>query len=130
MILDTSALAAIFFAEPDAPRFAAAIAAAAAPRLSAATAVELAIVVGRRAGFGQLRPMDLYLERTGVHIVPFTADQARVARRAYQLFGRASGHPARLNFGDCFAYALAKLSGEPLLYKGGDFALTDLASAL
>jgi ribonuclease VapC len=63
-------------------------------------------------------------------VVPFDAEQARIAREAYRTFGKGSGHKARLNFGDCFAYALARVTGEPLLYKGGDFGETDVASAL
>ena len=79
-------------------------------------------------GFGQR--FDALCERIGMVVVPFDERQARIARDAYREFGKGSGHKARLNFGDCFAYALSRVTGEPLLYKGKDFQHTDVASAL
>jgi ribonuclease VapC len=130
MILDTSALLAILRDESDAESYAAAIAGATARRLSAANFVEAAAVIdGSRDPIASRRFDDLLAEARIV-IEPVAADQARIAREAYRDFGRGSGHPARLNFGDCFAYALAKATNEPLLFKGGDFNHTDITPAL
>lgn len=126
MIIDTSALVALILHEPEAPALLAAMAAAPSRRLSAANYVELAALVDGRRDPVLSGILDRTLASTGVVIEPFTAAQARIARDAYQRFGRGSGHPARLNMGDCFAYALARDLGEPLLFKGGDFALTDI----
>jgi ribonuclease VapC len=129
VIIDTSALVAILFAEPDAAAYAAAIATARERRLSAASYVEAAIVIdGRRDPIASRRFDDL-LREARIVIEPVDESQARIARDAYRDFGRGSGHPARLNFGDCFAYALSRCRGEPLLYKGHDFIHTDIASA-
>ena len=98
--------------------------------MSAATYLESCIVVdGYRDAILRAR-FDAILEETAVEIVPFTAEHANVARQAYRDFGKGSGHRANLNFGDCFAYALARVKREPLLYKGDDFVHTDLRSAL
>ncbi len=130
MIIDTSALIAILRNEPGAIGCAKAIEAAASRRISAANFVETAIVIdGSRDPIASRRFDDLVREAQLV-IEPVTESQARVAREAYRDFGRGSGHPARLNFGDCFAYALAKSSGEPLLFKGDDFAHTDIKALL
>ncbi len=129
MIIDTSALIAILRNEPEAIACAKAIEAVASRRISAANFVETAIVIdGSRDPIASRRFDDLVREAQLV-IEPVTEAQARVAREAYRDFGRGSGHPAKLNFGDCFAYALAKSSGEPLLFKGDDFVHTDIAAA-
>jgi ribonuclease VapC len=121
MIVDTSALIAILRDEPEARDFAIAIAEADRRRISAANYLETAIVIdGSRDPIASRRFDDL-LREAEIGIEPVTAEQARVAREAYRDFGRGSGHAARLNFGDCFAYALAKTTGEPLLFKGDDF---------
>ena len=129
MIIDTSALIAILRDEPEAVACATAIEAAVSRRISAANFVETAIVIdGSRDPIASRRFDDLVREAQLV-IEPVTEAQARIAREAYRDFGRGSGHPAKLNFGDCFAYALAKSSGEPLLFKGNDFAQTDITVA-
>lgn len=129
MIVDTSALIAILRAEPEAVACAKAIEAAPNRRISAASFVEAAIVIdGSRDPIASRRLDDLMTEAKFV-IEPVTEAQARIAREAYRDFGRGSGHPARLNFGDCFAYALARSTGEPLLFKGDDFGWTDIAPA-
>jgi ribonuclease VapC len=121
MIVDTSALIAILRDESEAREFAIAIAQSDRRRISAANYLETAIVIdGSRDPIASRRFDDL-LREAEIGIEPVTAEQARVAREAYRDFGRGSGHAARLNFGDCFAYALAKTTGEPLLFKGDDF---------
>jgi ribonuclease VapC len=125
MVIDSSVLIAILQNEPDAPDFASAIADSDIRLLSAANLVEASIVIERRNGDDGARDLDLLLYRTGIEIVSVDAEQAEAARVAWRRFGK-SRHPAGLNFGDCFAYALAKVTGLPLLYKGSDFALTDL----
>ena len=130
MINDTSALIAILRDEPEAMTCARAIEAASHRRISAANFVESAIVIdGSRDPVASRRFDDLVKEAQLV-IEPVTEAQARIAREAYRDFGRGSGHPARLNFGDCFSYALARATGEPLLFKGDDFAHTDITPAL
>jgi ribonuclease VapC len=130
MILDTSAVIAILRDEPEAPAFAEAIEHAAHRRLSAVNYVEAAAVIDGSRDPIASRRFDELLREAEVAIEPVTEGQARVARAAYRDFGKGSGHPARLNFGDCFAYALAKGKREPLLFKGDDFAHTDVARAL
>lgn len=129
MIVDTSALLAILYAEPDAPRFADALAAHAVRRMSAASYLETGIVIDRQQGVAAGRQFDALITRSGVEIVDVTRHQADVARQAYLEFGKGL-HPAGLNFGDCFSYALAKVSAMPLLFKGQDFALTDIEGVL
>lgn len=130
MILDTSAIIAILRNEPDAAQLVDAIAAAQTRRVSAATFVEAAAVIdGSRDPVASRRFDDLFREAR-VTIEPVTEEQARVAREAYRDYGKASGHAAKLNFGDCFSYALARVLGEPLLFKGKDFALTDVKPAI
>lgn len=130
MIVDASALLAILRVEPDAPDYARAIEAASDRRISAANFLEAAIVIdGSRDPIASRRFDDL-LREAQIVIEPVTEAQARIARDAYRDYGRGSGHPARLNFADCFAYALARETGQPLLFKGRDFARTDIASAL
>lgn len=129
MIIDTSALVAILRDEPEAEICARAIESAAERRVSAVNFVEAAVVIdGSRDPIASRRFDDL-LREARVLIEPVTEIQARLARDAYRDFGKGSGHPARLNFGDCFAYALAKVTGEPLLFKGDDFTQTDIKSA-
>jgi ribonuclease VapC len=130
VIIDSSALIAILFDEPEAELCAKAIEIASHRRLSAANFFETAIVVdGRRDPIIRRRFDDL-LREAAITIEPVDEDQVMIAREAYRDYGRRSGHPARLNFGDCFAYALARRHGEPLLFKGNDFAHTDITPAL
>ena len=128
MIVDTSALIAILFNENDAEIYANAIAQADTCRMSAATFVEVSIVVEAQTKNTGSRQMDAFLRRAGIAIEPVTEEQAHLARQAFTDFGKGR-HPAGLNFGDCFSYALAKSTGEPLLFKGKDFAKTDLIAA-
>lgn len=130
MIVDTSAIIAILREEPGASRFERALAGGAAPAMSAATYLETAIVVdGNRDPVLSGRLDDL-LTVSQMAVEPVTKRHAEIARQAYRNFGKGSGHPAGLNFGDCFAYALSRATGDPLLYKGDDFALTDVEPAL
>ncbi len=129
MILDTSAVLAILFGESDAVTYARAISEAPSCRMSAANFVEAAIVVEAQTEDRGSRQFDAFFRRAGIVIEPVTEDQAHVARQAYIDFGKGR-HPAGLNLGDCFAYALAKVTGEPLLFKGQDFRETDLAAAI
>jgi ribonuclease VapC len=97
--------------------------------ISAGSFLELSIVIERVAGPEVARPCDMFFRRAGIIVEPFTVEQAHIARQAFHDFGKGH-HPAGLNFGDCFAYALAKITGEPLLFKGKDFKKTDIVSAL
>jgi ribonuclease VapC len=133
MILDTSALIAILRFEAEAPEFARIIESAAKravlPRISAVSYVEAAAVIdGSKDPIASHR-LDELMEEAQITIEPVTEAQARIARQAYRDFGKTSGHPAKLNFGDCFSYALAKSKREPLLFKGQDFSRTDVKSA-
>ena len=121
MIVDTSALIAILRDEPEARAFAIAIADADHRRISAANYLAAAIVIDGSHDPIASRRFDDLLREAAIAIEPVTEEQAKAAREAYRDFGRGSGHAARLNFGDCFAYALAKITGEPLLFKGDDF---------
>jgi ribonuclease VapC len=129
VIIDTSAVVAILKGEPGSESLAAAIVADPDPKMSAATAVELYAVADRRGAPAQARRLDAILAKLRVRLVACDAAQAAIAREAYRDFGRGSGHPAKLNLGDCFAYALAAQSGEPLLFTGADFARTDIQAA-
>jgi ribonuclease VapC len=129
VIIDTSALVAILGNEADAEIYAYAIKAADSRRMSAASYLETVIVIDGRDPVASRR-LDEAIQAAEITIEPVDLDQVRIARDAYRDFGKRSGHPARLNFGDCFAYALARRYGEPLLFKGNDFIHTDLASAL
>lgn len=129
MIIDTSALVAILRGEPDARRFAEAIQGANDRRISAATYVELGAVIDGARDPVASRRVDELLTTASISIEPVTEEQARLAREAYRDFGKGSGHAAALNFGDCFAYALARATGEPLLFKGDDFSRTDISAA-
>jgi len=124
MVIDTSALAAIFFHEPERDAFRNAIVAASSRLISAATVLEAGMVIEGRRGGGAGREFDLFIVRAQIKIVPVDAELADLARSAWRKYGKCR-HPAALNFGDCFSYALAKASGEPLLAKGTDFAKTD-----
>jgi ribonuclease VapC len=126
VIVDTSALVAIVNLESDGPLFEAAIAGSPANRISAGTYLEVSIVIDRARDPLVSRRLDELLAAGAFVIEPVTATQARIAREAYRDFGKGSGHPAGLNFGDCFAYALAREMSEPLLYKGDDFRQTDI----
>ncbi len=129
MIVDTSAVLAILFNEEDAEIYAQAISKAESRRMSAVNFVESAIVVEAQTKERGSRQFDAFFRRAGIVIEPVTEEQAHAARQAYTDFGKAH-HAAGLNFGDCFAYALAKATGEPLLFKGKDFRKTDLESAI
>lgn len=128
MIIDTSAILAILFREPDAERFARAITAASSRRISAATLLEATIILESRSGPTFAHELDAFLRRAQIELEPVTPEQAQTARQAWRRFGKGN-HPAGLNFGDCFAYALAKDTQEPLLFKGRDFELTDIPAA-
>ena len=130
MIVDTSAIIAIVRKESDGERYLKAIEDADVRRVSAANFLESAIVIdGARDPVASRRLDDFYGEARFI-IEPVTEAHARMAREAYRDFGKGSGHPAQLNFGDCFAYALAKDKREPLLFKGDDFGRTDVTPAL
>ena len=130
MIVDSSAIIAILRREPGGTMFEVAMNDAARIFMSAATYLELSIVIDSRNDPAMSREVDDFLERFSVIIEPVTPDQARIARQAYRDYGRGSGHPANLNFGDCFSYALARTIREPILFKGDDFIHTDLRSAI
>jgi ribonuclease VapC len=127
MIVDTSAILAILFQEDDAPQHAQAIETADTCRMSAANFLEAAIIVDHRGDSVAGRQLDTFIERAQINIEPVTFEQARMARLAYLDYGKGR-HPAALNFGDVFAYALSKITGEPLLFKGQDFPQTDIAA--
>jgi ribonuclease VapC len=129
MILDTSALAAIFFGEPELELYIQVIHDAERCRISAANFVELSMVVEGQIGPEAGRQCDVFFRRAEIVIEPVTVEQAHLARQAFLDFGKGR-HPAKLNFGDCFAYALAKATGEPLLFKGDDFSKTDVRAAV
>lgn len=129
MTLDTSAVIAIFRDEPEAEAFAEAIEAAATCSMSAVSFVEAAVVLDGSRDPVVSRKFDEFIRDAGIRVEPVTTEQAKIAREAYRDFGKGSGHPARLNFGDCFSYALAKDRGEALLYKGNDFSHTDVRQA-
>jgi ribonuclease VapC len=129
MILDTSALVAILFREPEAELFTRLIHSTAHNRISAGTCLELAVVLERQAGLEADRQREMFFRRAGIAVEAFTEDQLLIARQAFHDFGKGR-HPAGLNFGDCFAYALARYMGEPLLFKGDDFRKTDIVPAL
>ena len=121
---------AIFLQEPDREAFRAAIRTADGLLLSAGSLVELRIVGTRRNGPDLVTEIDAFIETYGFQIVPVDAEQAAIAYNAFTRFGKGSGHSAQLNYGDLFAYALARARDIPLLYKGDDFAATDISSAL
>lgn len=130
MIVETSALVAMAMDEPECELFTSAIEAAAHRRMSAASYLEAGIVLDSRRNPTLSRQLDGLLMDLDVRIEPVTEAQAIIARAAYRDFGRGSGHPAHLNFGDCLSYALAKERREPLLFKGNDFVHTNIESVL
>ncbi len=125
MVIDTSAVMAILLGEPEAEPYAVAIEADPTRLMSAATAFESALVIETRKGPAGGREYDLLMHRARIEVVPFNVEQLDVARDAWRRFGKGR-HAAGLNFGDCFSYALASTSAEPLLFKGNDFGLTDV----
>jgi ribonuclease VapC len=125
MVIDTSALLAILRKEPERDRLAAAIVGDPSRLVSAATVLETAIVIESKYGVTGTMDFDLLLLTIQARIEPVSEDHVRIGRLAYRQFGKGR-HPAGLNYGDCFSYALAKISGEPLLFKGSDFSQTDL----
>jgi ribonuclease VapC len=129
MVLDTSAVLAMLFVEPEAEAFARAVARAEYRRISAANLLETGIVADHQADARAGRQLDALIARIELSTEPVTAEHVRIARQAYLDFGKGN-HPAGLNFGDCFAYALAKATGEPLLFKGDDFERTDIQAAV
>ena len=129
MVIDTSAIIAILLKEPEAVAFSMFISNDARLLMSAVSALEAAIVIEAKKGEAGGRELDLLLHRSQIEIVPMNVEQYESARIAWRLFGKGN-HPAGLNIGDCCAYALSKYSNEPLLYKGHDFSLTDITSAV
>jgi ribonuclease VapC len=129
MILDSSALIAILAKEPDAERYIQAISHAQRCRISAGNFLEVSMAIEAQFGPDVLRQLDALFRRVEIVIEPVTVEQVHVARQAFHDFGKGR-HPASLNFGDCFAYALAKVTGERLLFKGEDFKKTDIISVL
>jgi ribonuclease VapC len=126
MVIDTSALLAVLQDEPERRSFNEAIEAADSAALSVASFVEASIVIEARHGADGLRALDRFIERAGIVVAVVDLEQGKVARDAFSRFGKGR-HAAALNFGDCFSYALARVLGEPLLFKGEDFARTDVA---
>jgi ribonuclease VapC len=127
MVLDSSAVLAILFDEPERQAFATAVEGDPRRLISTANLLESALIAESRRGEQAGRELDLLLHRADVQFVPVDTDQVEIARAAWRRFGKGR-HPAGLNFGDCFAYALAAASDEPLLFKGEDFARTDVVS--
>ncbi|MCY4475897.1 MAG: type II toxin-antitoxin system VapC family toxin [Chloroflexi bacterium] len=128
MIIDSSAIASILFMESDSGHFSAKIADSWPRRMSVASLLESTMVVEGRTGSSSHFDVDDLLEEYEIELVPVSVEQAQAARIAWRRFGKGN-HPARLNFGDCFSYVLAKTTGEPLLFKGDDFAQTDIQAA-
>jgi ribonuclease VapC len=129
MVIDSSALLAILLGEPDGARVAEAIEAGSPLLMSAATLLEASVVIESRKGDAGGRDLDLLLYRAAIEVVPVDLDQAEIARAAWRRFGKGR-HKAALNFGDCFSYALAKSRSLPLLFRGVDFAQTDVEAVL
>ena len=128
MIIDASAVIAVLLREPDAEHYETTITDAPVARMSVANFLEAAIVLEGRGGTPRAADLDRLIERAGIELHPVTEDHARRAREAWRRFGKGN-HPAGLNFGDCFAYALAEAMREPLLFKGDDFSRTDIDAA-
>jgi ribonuclease VapC len=129
MIVDTSAMVAILYREPEAADFARLIHDADVCRMSVATYVELSMVLESQLGPDGMRQAEVFCRRAQIVMEPVTLDQGELARQAFVDFGKGR-HKAGLNFGDCFAYALSKATGEPLLFKVADFSLTDIKPAI
>ncbi len=128
MIVDTSAIVGILGKEPGWERHNTLIAAARRPRMSVVNALEATMVTESRGGAAAGAEFDRYVERMGIELEPVTREQLASARYAWRRFGKGN-HPAALNFGDCFAYALSDVTREPLLFKGDDFPQTDVRTA-
>ena len=128
MIVDSSAVLAVLLHETDARRYAGVIMTATPCRMSVANALEASIVVESRGGAAAGHELDVFLEHAGIELAPVTVEHMEAARRAWRRFGKGN-HRAALNYGDCFAYALASVAGEPLLFKGEDFSQTDVEAA-
>ena len=129
MVIDTSALMAILRKEPEKDAFLRLVIGSAVRKMSAVSALEAGMVSLARRGTAGRSDMERFILDARIDVVPFDSAQARIGTDAFRRFGKGR-HPARLNFGDCAAYALSKVSGEPLLFKGGDFAQTDVVPAL
>ncbi len=128
MIIDTSAILALLWNEPSSARLLEAIEADSDRRMSVASVVEGGIVVQARHGDPGERELDVLLHRLAIDLVPVTSEQSEIARSAFRRFGKGR-HPAGLNYGDCFSYALALVADEPLLFTGDDFSRTDVRVA-
>lgn len=128
MVIDTSALLALLNMEPEAARLAAAIGSDTARLISAATVVEAALVIESRYRWAGCRELDLLIVKASLSVEAVTPQQADTAREAWRRYGEGR-HPAGLNFGDCFSHALAKVTGQPLLFKGDNFTPTDVTAA-
>jgi ribonuclease VapC len=129
VVVDSSAILALLLNEPDAQTYRVAINEDQTRLVSAATLLEVSLVVERRNGEAGGRELDVLISKTGIEVVPVDGDQVFEARRAWRKFGRGR-HPAALNYGDLFSYALSRTTGEPLLFKGNDFARTDIGRVL
>jgi len=129
MVIDSSVIIAILSNEPEAKQFAAAIQADSMRLMSVASLLEVAIVIEARHGPPGSSKLDELVDTAQIKIEPVTVEQVTIARLAFRSYGKGR-HPASLNFGDCFAYALARFSGEPLLFKGNDFSQTDIQPAI
>ena len=126
MVIDTSALVAILQDEPERGRFNQAIESAERRAMSVASFVETSMIIESRFGPEGIRDLDLFIAKAAIELVPVDVDQAHIARTAFRDYGKRR-HPAGLNYGDCFPYALARVLDEPLLFKGTDFSRTDVA---
>ena len=129
VVIDTSALCAVLLGEPEADEMMTCLAGSSIRWLSAFSHLESSVVIAARKGQAGLLDLDALLQRLRIEVIPFTAEQALLAREAHERFGRGH-HPAGLNLGDCCSYALSRYSGYPLLYKGADFSRSDVRAAL
>lgn len=129
IVVDTSALIAILWEEAEAESFTRVIFESRSSLIAAPSVLEFFMVAGRQASRPNIAPQDI-VGRPGIVIQPWTERHLTIARDAFSRYGKGQGHPAQLNFGDCISYALAKAENAPLLYKGGDFALTDIRAAV
>ena len=127
MVIDSSALIAILLNEPERRSFNEKIEASAVRMISAGSLLETAMVIESRLGESGRQELDLFIQKASIKVMSFDADQAELARGAFRQYGKGR-NPAGLNFGDCFSYALAKATGEPLLFKGNDFSRTDITA--
>ena len=130
IVVDTSAIVALLLAEEDAEQFRGALAVDPNPMISAPTYLETSIVLGARIGILAKSRIEGLMTLANIEVAPFTQAQATIAADAWRRYGRGSGSPAKLNFGDCFSYALAVFLAAPLLFKGDDFGATDVTAAL